>query len=589
MASQVDRGAAIRIETLTIEMTSDGTTFTVVSNLRGRLPNYSLTIAATTPHALWSEQTDIDVPVDFKITPGTTPFEAGDAFIIDISYKNPAVNPDGWAAVLRKFGTSNALSVNLNGWWELIPADVVTGSVSDGGLGLFSGGYADGPNDVQRLIFDQSGKGSSWVFLVARKDDAAGNVEEWTIYNRDMKIIASSPTTKFWYNQDSQIIDPETLKPLYDKIRILRSNIDEFGMPLRSADLYDCVGFVYNDDGEVQQNSLEILPTDTVNFIRAGDGTPDNILQFENFARGSYRYTLFDVSNPEKPVFVRVLDCGEYTQSMGYDTHPYDVSMYDLLGVTVAGFSEAFTFTAGNFMSYNIVDGYQLAREPCVPAPAAVNPKTGVYECNIVKGLDFMWQHYTPDSNLIDPSVSNIHDTYILTSGYYNSMMDYVRGLSSVCPTPPTPLELRTSYGYLLENKMLSDTVVLHPGKIKLLFGALADQKLRAKFRVVLAPTATFSSERVKQEVINVINKYFEISNWDFGDTFYATELLSLIHQALPTQIASVVIVPTYSVNSFGSLFTISSGIDEILQSCATVSDVEIVSALTPTVLRQNT
>jgi len=45
--------------------------------------------------------------------------------------------------------------------------------------------------------------------------------------------------------------------------------------------------------------------------------------------------------------------------------------------------------------------------------------------------------------------------------------------------------------------------------------------------------------------------------------------------------------VPTYSVNSFGSLFTIDSGLDEILQSCATVNDVEIVDALTPTVLRQ--
>jgi hypothetical protein len=134
---------------------------------------------------------------------------------------------------------------------------------------------------------------------------------------------------------------------------------------------------------------------------------------------------------------------------------------------------------------------------------------------------------------------------------------------------------------------MLSDIVVLHPGKIKLLFGQLADQTLRASFRVVKSPSATFSDERIKSEVINVINTYFEIQNWDFGDTFYATELIGLIHQRLTTQIASVVLVPTYSVNSFGSLFTISSGFDEVLQSAATVSDVQIVTALTPTVLRQ--
>lgn len=175
-----------------------------------------------------------------------------------------------------------------------------------------------------------------------------------------------------------------------------------------------------------------------------------------------------------------------------------------------------------------------------------------------------------------------------MSQGYYTSVMDYVRGRSNIMPQPQTPLELRTAYGYLLENKMLSDTVVLHPGKVKLLFGQLADQKLRAKFRVIMSPTATLSSERVKQEIVNVCNRYFDISNWDFGQSFFVTELISLIHQALPTQISSVVLVPTYSVNSFGSLFTIESGLDEILQSCATVNDVEIVSALTPAVLRQS-
>jgi hypothetical protein len=135
---------------------------------------------------------------------------------------------------------------------------------------------------------------------------------------------------------------------------------------------------------------------------------------------------------------------------------------------------------------------------------------------------------------------------------------------------------------------MLSDTVVLHPAKIKLLFGQKADQKFRAKFRIVRAPFASFSNERIKTEVLSVINTYFNIENWDFGQKFYATELLALIHQKLPTQIASVVIVPTYSVSYFGTLFTIDAGIDEILQSAATINDIEIVDELTSTVLRQS-
>jgi hypothetical protein len=119
------------------------------------------------------------------------------------------------------------------------------------------------------------------------------------------------------------------------------------------------------------------------------------------------------------------------------------------------------------------------------------------------------------------------------------------------------------------------------------LFGEQADQRLRAKFRVIKSATSSFSEERIKQEIVSVINTYFDISGWDFGDTFYATELISLIHQRLGPQISSVVIVPTYSVNSFGSLFTIESGFDEILQSAASFDDIEIVDAFTPSVLRQ--
>jgi hypothetical protein len=42
-----------------------------------------------------------------------------------------------------------------------------------------------------------------------------------------------------------------------------------------------------------------------------------------------------------------------------------------------------------------------------------------------------------------------------------------------------------------------------------------------------------------------------------------------------------------YSANSFGSLFTVEAGLDEILQSSAQLSDIEIVESLTPTVMRQ--
>jgi hypothetical protein len=117
----------------------------------------------------------------------------------------------------------------------------------------------------------------------------------------------------------------------------------------------------------------------------------------------------------------------------------------------------------------------------------------------------------------------------------------------------------------------------------------MAEPQLRAKFKVVKLSTATFSDERIKIEVVNIINDYFNINNWDFGQKFYATDLTSIIHQKLATEIATIVPVPVYSVNSFGSLFVIEPGFDEILQSCATITDIEIVSELTASVMRQKT
>jgi hypothetical protein len=188
---------------------------------------------------------------------------------------------------------------------------------------------------------------------------------------------------------------------------------------------------------------------------------------------------------------------------------------------------------------------------------------------------------------MIDPSVSNIHDTYLITKGYYDNMIAYLRGVYNYVPVPPTPLELRNQYGYLLNQKMLSDTVVLHSGKFKLLFGQLAEPQLRARFKVVQTINGTLSNERIKQEVLDVINEYFNLQNWDFGQSFYVTELLGLIHQRLPTEIATVVLVPSFAINSFGSMFVVESGLDEILMSAATIDDIEIVAELNPSIMRQ--
>lgn len=573
-------------EVITIEMTSDGITFTVVSNLRGKLPNYVIGNGDR-----WSVQHSSLLPCDFSITNGTTAYETGDGFVVDIE---KSTTSNRFFARVRRV-QNIAYKVNFTGWWEIVPVDVMTAATVPSDAVIESIGAANltenGPDLEQRLTFDQTIKANSWIFYIARID-VGGIPTSWRIFSRNTRTIVESRTTKFWYNQSDQILDSETRKPVVDHIRILRSNLDEFGQPLPKADLYDVLGFVYTETGEIDFSKLEVAPTDTVNFIQDGDSTPDNILQFESFSKDSYQYGAVNSDGVTVTWFGCAGDgngngAGDYA-IVAFDTHPYEDYDYDAYGILYGGVLYYFTPGSG-VATATSASGDVIVRRRMVPAPSSPveSNNDDISGCNLTTGLDFMWQHFSPVTNLVDPSVSNIHDMYLMTRGYYTSMLDYIKGFSTIQPVPPTPLELRTSYGYLLKNKMLSDTVVMHPGKIKLLFGSLADQRMRAKFRVVRAPSATFSDERIKQEIVAVIDTYFDITNWDFGDTFYATELIGLIHQRLAGQISSVVLVPTYSINSFGSLFTIESGIDEILQSAANINDVEIVDALTPSVLRQ--
>lgn len=567
-----------RIEVFTLEVQADKTTISVTSNLRGVFANGRVGTNYS--------NIDSNSPIDFLVPAaeeaiGQIPFQQGDAFIVEVYWSGLAhkltnaqwlsASTYTWQNKVRVF--NNQTKVNLNGWFELMTHDAV--SVNPNSVAS----WAD-----QRFTFDPNELGNSWVFLIVRNDDVFGNPESYRILYREMKLVAESKSTKFWYNQNSQIIDSETKKPVFDKIRILRSNLDSSNRPLRLNQVYDVVGLVYNNDGVVETSKLELLPADSISFTKSGAGKIDNLLQFEQFSTDAYQFGIQDSSD------VTWLECGDYTYTNGYDSNPYDSSGYDTGSLIIKSGVYAgldFAFIPGTFFSPvgTNTGGLTLVRRRNIPTITLTDGTKS--QCNPTKGLDFMWQHFSPVTNLIDPSTTNIHDAFILSRGYYDSMIEYIRGFSDIEPTPPTPLELRTSYSALLKNKMLSDTLVLHPGKVKLLFGQLATPQLRAKFRVVKSPTSSFSAERIKTEIISVVNMYFSITNWDFGDKFYATELISLIHQRLSTQISSVVIVPMYSINSFGSLFTIDSGFDEVLQSCATINDVEIVGALTPTVLRQ--
>jgi hypothetical protein len=156
-------------------------------------------------------------------------------------------------------------------------------------------------------------------------------------------------------------------------------------------------------------------------------------------------------------------------------------------------------------------------------------------------------------------------------------------------PEPPNSDSLRISFGSKLNLiKSISDEVVYHPVSYKVLFGATADLKLQATFKVVKNPNKLINDNDLKVRIISAINEFFDINNWDFGDRFFVSELMTYIVTSVSPDVSNIVLVPKQPNQTFGSLFEIQSRVDEIFVSGATVDDISIVSAISAAEIRAN-
>jgi hypothetical protein len=133
---------------------------------------------------------------------------------------------------------------------------------------------------------------------------------------------------------------------------------------------------------------------------------------------------------------------------------------------------------------------------------------------------------------------------------------------------------------------MISDSVILNSVEFKPLFGNKADDTLRATIKVIKAFNSTASVSEIKNLVVTYMNEYFSIDKWDFGDTFYFSELASYLHDQMGGVISSVVLVPLDPQKSFGDLYEIRSAPNQIFANAATVNNIEVIEALTSTNIR---
>jgi hypothetical protein len=196
--------------------------------------------------------------------------------------------------------------------------------------------------------------------------------------------------------------------------------------------------------------------------------------------------------------------------------------------------------------------------------------------------IKFQYIHNADYESRIDPGLTNLIDVFILTKDYDKVFREWLDGTRITEPLAPSSDFLYNLLSSDLNKiKTISDEIIYHPVKYKVLFGNKASPNVQASFKIVKNSEIVISDNDVKSKVLSAINEFFALENWDFGGNFYFTELSTYVMNRLAPNIVNFIIVPKQSTLSFGSLYEIRAEKDQIFINGATVNDIEIISAIT--------
>lgn len=391
-------------------------------------------------------------------------------------------------------------------------------------------------------------------------------------------IFRSTSQNKFYFDSRQLIKDPLTGKTVVDQVFVLKTNTDwSNDNKIYSKDIpFHIIGNVQDVDGYIDPSEIRLSFADQDN-----DQVPDDPDSFDRLVNPNSitANKAFDFAANE---FVMIFE--RYTDSSGlYRWRPRrsdDVVVVDTL-VNIGT-------TGPNLLPY--VDGQLIyCRQDKKMYVWDVNNgeynPTSVYRAYPGRqGLQFKYEHNAADTRRIDPALSNLIDVYVMTKSYNSNLRNWLKFDRNELTKPQasSSQELRGLLSSIERVKGMSDDIIYHPVKFKLIFGSKAEPGLRAKFKVRKNSNSLVSDNEVRSRVVSAIDLFFANANYDFGDTFYFTELAAFVHMQLSGLISSIVIVPESDSGEFGDLFQITSMPDEILLHDVTVDDVVMVSTVTP-------
>jgi hypothetical protein len=393
--------------------------------------------------------------------------------------------------------------------------------------------------------------------------------------------------TRFFFFTNQKIYDSRTGTVISDFVNVLKTNSKpDNNTPLDGDTKMRIIGQPVESDGYVDDFQVIVGFQDS-----DADGVPDNpdffndivapdvnsnlklvflqqTVDFDNLQR--YLLVESGVVNSEYPTQDAIeLVKAEYTDGqVFYAYNPTNLPANQI------------DYSAGSFYIITLNNDGTRTVDPTNPGEWIA--RTGRQD------LYFQYRHNSPLTSRLDPGTTNIIDIYVVTLAYYVAYQNWIKDSTGTVaePTPPTLDELTTEYAGLQNYKMISDNMILNSVEFKPLFGSKASEELRAVIKVIPAANTTASVSEIKNLVVANMDAYFSLDKWDFGDTFYFSELAAYIHSQIGDIVSSVVLVPLNPQKSFGDLYEIRSAPNQIFVNAATVNDIQVIQALTSTNIR---
>lgn len=406
---------------------------------------------------------------------------------------------------------------------------------------------------------------SSWLLLFTT------DTEFYTVKSRLTRYIFESDTqVRFYFDASDKVYDTRTNTTVKDKINILSINTSPNSTaPFTFDKEWEITEEYKGLDGYVDTKKIQITFSDTDD-----DGIVDNPILFDDIT---------DINNT--PLQNKYILQSKYEFSEGQEDYKY-VSNTDskvLIFDSESSVGSLVNYPDGQYFYFADTNTVKKLNISTSSLDVSLDYKLFLGRSN----LKFQYVHNADYESRIDPGITNIVDIYVLTRRYDQSFREWLTGTIS---EEPLPLSSDNLYSLLNPElgkiKSISDEIIYHPVKYKILFGEKASSNVQATFKIVKNADLVISDNDVKASVLSAINEFFALENWDFGDNFYFSELATYVMNQLSPYVVNFILVPKQANLTFGALYEIRAEKDQIFINGAGINDLEIISTITASKLK---